>query len=197
MRQLLVATQNQGKLRELRALLAGRPIRLLSLADIGHVPEVEETGTTFLDNAILKAVDYSRHTDALTLADDSGLEVDALGGEPGVLSARYGGPGLDDEGRNRLVLEKLEKVPPEKRGARFVCVLALAQSGEPIETFRGAVEGRIAPAPRGPGGFGYDPIFFYPPKACTFGELLPAEKDVVSHRGAALREFLRYADSAL
>lgn len=197
MTRLLVATHNPGKLRELAALLSGSALQVASLADLGPVSEVEETGETFLDNAVRKAVAYSRHTDGLTLADDSGLEVDALGGAPGVRSARYGGPGLTDEDRCQLVLKELENVAKEDRRARFVCVLALAQRGELLRTFQGVVEGLIAFEPRGTGGFGYDPIFYYPPKACAFGELLPADKDRVSHRGQALREFLGHIESSL
>jgi len=196
-RKLLLATHNQGKLHEFQTLLAGTSLRVHSLADLGQSVEIEETGATFAANAILKAVEYSRASPDLTLADDSGLEVAALGEAPGVRSARYGGAGLTDEDRCRLVLKELEKVPWDERRARFVCVLALAQSGGLLRTFEGAVEGLIAFEPRGVGGFGYDPIFYYPPKARTFGELPRAAKDAVSHRGQALRAFLEYAETAV
>jgi len=196
MRKLVVATRNQGKLRELETLLAGTPFRAVSLADLGQIPEHEEKGETFEANAIQKALQYSQLTDDLALADDSGLEVDALGGAPGVRSARYGGPGLSDEGRCLLVLKEMEKHAWEDRQARFICVLALAQAGELVRTFRGVVEGMIAFEPRGAGGFGYDPIFYHPPSARTFGELSPAEKDAVSHRGIAIREFVKYIEEA-
>ena len=194
---LLLATRNQGKLHELTQLLAGTPVKVLSLADAGYPHEVEEKGETFAANAAAKAVEYSRLTDALTLADDSGLEVTALGGAPGVRSARYGAPSLSDEDRCRRLLKELEKVPWDDRKARFACVLALARAGSLIRTFQGTVEGRIAFEPRGAGGFGYDPIFYYPPLARTFGELSRPEKDLVSHRGHALRAFRDYIDRTL
>ena len=180
----------------MRELLGGTGLRVISLAELGHAYEVEETGLTFEANAIQKAIQYSRLTAAWTLADDSGLEVDALGGRPGVHSARYGGPGRKDEDRCLLVLQELEKVRWEERTGRFVCALALAHSGAHIKTFNGKVEGLIAFEPRGKAGFGYDPIFYFPPKMQTFGELDRAEKDAVSHRGQALRAFLEYVRRA-
>ena len=135
MQKLLIATRNQGKLHELTQLLAGTPLKVVSLVDVGLPPEVEEKGETFRENAVHKAIEYSRLTDALTIADDSGLEVVPLGGAPGVRSARYGGPGLSDEQRCSLLLKELEKVPWEDRKARFVCVLALAQAGAVIRVF--------------------------------------------------------------
>jgi XTP/dITP diphosphohydrolase len=191
-KDLLLATRNRGKLHELTQLLAGLPVRILSLEDVGFPPEVEESGETFAENALRKAVQYSRHSDALTLADDSGLEVSALDGAPGVRSARYGGPGLTDEQRCQLLLKELERVPWEDRAARFVCVLALAQSGELIRSFDGTVEGLIAYEPRGTNGFGYDPVFYYPPEAATFAELARADKDQVSHRARALEQLREY-----
>jgi len=197
MRKLLVATHNQGKLHEITQLLSGAPLQVVSLRDLGIAREVPETGSTFLANATMKAVEYSRMTDALTLADDSGLEVAALGGAPGVRSARYGGPGLDDDKRNKHLLKELTPIPWDERVARFVCVLALAQSGALIKTFDGAVEGLIAHEPRGPNGFGYDPVFYYPPRARTFGELARADKEKVSHRGQALRKLRTYIEELL
>jgi XTP/dITP diphosphohydrolase len=197
MRQLLLATHNQGKLHELTQLLAGVPLQVVSLHSLGIARDVAETGSTFAANATLKAVEYSRLTDALTLADDSGLEVTALGGAPGVLSARYGGPGLGDDGRNTLLLKELLPIGWDERTARFVCVLALAHSGALIKTFHGAVAGLIAFEPRGTNGFGYDPVFYYPPHARTFGELSRAEKELVSHRGQALRRFREYIEDVL
>jgi XTP/dITP diphosphohydrolase len=194
-RKLLVATHNQGKLHELSGLLSGVSVQILSLTDLGRSVAVEEHGTTFESNAVHKTVEYSRLGDALTLADDSGLEVSALGGAPGIRSARYGGPGLSDEQRCRALLDALQKVPWDDRKARFVCVLALARGGSLIRTFRGVVEGIIAFEPRGAGGFGYDPIFYYPPLSRTFGELRREEKEKVSHRGQALREFVAYMES--
>ena len=197
MQKLLIATRNRGKLHELTQLLSGTPLKVVSLVDVGLPPEVEEKGESFRENAVHKAIEYSRLTDALTIADDSGLEVVPLGGAPGVRSARYGGPGLSDEQRCSLLLKELEKVPWEDRKARFVCVLALAQSGAVSRVFEGTVDGLIAFEPRGTNGFGYDPIFYYPPRARTFGELSRSEKERVSHRGRALREFRKYIDQTL
>jgi XTP/dITP diphosphohydrolase len=197
MRKLLLATRNQGKLHELTQLLAGTPVKVVSLVDVGLPSEIEEKGETFRENAIHKAIEYSRLTDALTLSDDSGLEVGPLGGAPGVRSARYGGPDLNDEQRCTLLLKELEKVSWEDRKARFVSVLALAQSGAVIRVFEGTVDGLIAFEPRGKNGFGYDPIFYYPPRARTFGELPRSEKDRVSHRGRALRELREYIDQTM
>lgn len=149
-------------------------------------PEVAETGDTFEANARIKAEAYSRYTGATVLADDSGLEVDALGGRPGVHSARYAGPGQDSERNIDRVLRELGDRPDGERTARFVCVMALAEGGRVRATARGACEGRIAHARRGSGGFGYDPVFLVPGTGRTFGELSPAEKDRLSHRARAL-----------
>lgn len=183
---LVLATRNPGKVRELAARLEGTPWRVLGPEAIEGLPAPVEDGATFEANARKKAIHYSRLVDHLVLADDSGLEIDALGGWPGVRSARVGGPGATDEDRIRLVLAKMEDVPWEERGARFRCVLAVARRGEVLATFPGEVSGRIALEPEGGGGFGYDPIFFYPPMNRTFAEMTPAEKDSVSHRGQAL-----------
>jgi XTP/dITP diphosphohydrolase len=195
--ELLLASQNPGKLAEMRVLLDGLPFTVLRPADLGLTEAPEETGSTFLENAALKARHYALASGRLAVADDSGLSVDALDGGPGLLSSRFGGPDANDHDRNALLLAKLEGVPEERRGARFTCAVAVARPRggraeilfETVET----VEGRIAPAPSGPNGFGYDPVFFYPPFGRTFGEVPPAEKDRVSHRGKAfalLREFL-------
>ncbi len=175
------ATTNPGKLREFQ-LAAGDRFEVNAL---GGLDPVDENGETFEANAILKAVHYSREAPGPLFADDSGLEVDALGGAPGVYSARFAGENATDEANNRLLLEKLHGV--ENRTARFVCVIALAERGRLVRTFRGAVEGRIIDEPRGPHGFGYDPLFYYEPFGCTFGEAGPDRKMAVSHRGAALR----------
>ncbi|GAB4223424.1 MAG: XTP/dITP diphosphatase [Acidobacteriota bacterium] len=183
---LLLATRNPGKVRELEALCDRRLFRVLEpdvLEPLGHPVE---DGKTFADNARKKALFYSRQIDCLVMADDSGLEIDALGGEPGVRSARLGGPHATDEDRIRLVLRRLEDVPWERRTARFTCVIAIARRGEILKTFEGRVEGLIALEPAGGEGFGYDPIFWYPPMQRTFAEMLPAEKHRVSHRGQAL-----------
>jgi XTP/dITP diphosphohydrolase len=154
-----------------------------------EIEPCEEDGETFEANAVKKALHYSAHTDDPVFADDSGLEVDALGGAPGVHSARYSGEGTD-AANNRLVLKNLEGI--EQRGARFVCVIALARRGALLATFRGAVDGEIAREERGPNGFGYDPMFYYGPFGCTFGEVEGERKMDVSHRGQALEALLAY-----
>jgi XTP/dITP diphosphohydrolase len=185
--KILVATHNPGKLKELTVLLAGFPAEFVLLDDIGIHDEIEETGSTFEENARLKASGYAQRSGLLTLADDSGLEVDALGGEPGVFSARYGGAGKTDEDRNQLVLEKMRDVPQDKRAARFRCVIAVAGPGKELFTVDGVVEGGIAYEPRGEHGFGYDPIFWMAEYGATLGELGPEIKNQVSHRGRAVR----------
>jgi XTP/dITP diphosphohydrolase len=162
----------------------------LGLDALSDTTPVEETGSTFEANARLKAEGYSLRTPHLVLADDSGLEVDALDGGPGVHSARYGGPDLTDAERTTAVLDALKDVPDGKRGARFRCVLALAKAGRTLATFAGVVEGTILREPKGANGFGYDPIFFHPPSGRAFAELTRAEKARVSHRGLALRQFV-------
>lgn len=194
---LLVATSNRNKLREIRAALKGLPIRILSLADVTEVPLVRETGRTFEANARLKSLGYGRHFPGLTLAEDSGLEVDALGGAPGVRSARFSAPRPDDARNNRKLLRLLDGTPPGRRGARFVCEMALSSSGRLIRGIRGEVRGAIADAPRGNRGFGYDPVFYYPRLKKTFGELSLEEKSAVSHRGRALRKLRRFLERRL
>ncbi len=188
---LYCATTNAGKLKEFRlsAEKFGRAkLDIAPLENLKRIEPLEETGRTFEANAVGKAVYYSAHAPGLLFADDSGLEVLALGGEPGVRSARFAGPDATDAANNRLLLEKLRGVHP--RAARFVCVIALAQKGRLVWTFRGTVEGRILDAPRGENGFGYDPLFYYPPFGCSFGELTSGRKLLVSHRGRALKEML-------
>jgi XTP/dITP diphosphohydrolase len=196
--ELLLASQNKGKLAEMRILLEGLPFRVISPAELGITEAPEETGSTFVENATLKAVHYSRAAGRLAVADDSGISVDALDGKPGLLSARFGGEGASDDDRNALLLSKLKGLPPEKRGAHFTCAVVVARpngSAVPEVLFQAEekVVGRIAEAPRGRNGFGYDPIFFFPPYGRTFGEVAHEEKDKVSHRGKAfarLRAFL-------
>lgn len=187
--RLVLATANPGKVRELRPLVAewGAGIAVLSLADVASPAIPEETGETYLENARLKARAVAAASGLAALADDSGIEVDALGGEPGVRSARYGGAGLDDAGRTRRLLEALAGVPDERRTARYVAVAVIARPDGASQSFRGVCEGRIARAPRGAGGFGYDPIFFYPPLGATFAEVEAERKHAVSHRGRAFR----------
>jgi len=191
MRDVLLATRNRGKLLELGSRLAGLPVRLHTLDEFS-LPPVEETGSTFEENAAIKAVHCSRLVDWLVLGEDSGLEVDALAGQPGIQSARFGGPGLTDQQRCHLLLEKLDGTAWEERRARFVCVAVLAQGGQPRRTFRGTVEGLIAFEPRGTSGFGYDPVFYYPPGHKTFAEMTSDEKTAVSHRGKVLEQCVRY-----
>ena len=194
--ELLVATNNAGKVRELSQLLAGLPLRLRLLSEFPGVPEAEETGTTFAENATLKALHYSGHTGLLTLSDDSGLGVEALGGAPGVYSARYAGPHATYAERMAKLLGELEAAGGEGRRARFVCVIAVADpSAGALDTFEGACEGRIALAPRGTGGFGYDPIFIPEGYDQTFGELPEEVKHSVSHRARALAQAARHLRS--
>jgi XTP/dITP diphosphohydrolase len=185
---LLLATHNLGKGRELAQALAGLPYRLVTLAEQGIRATIEEVGTTFEENAILKASAYAAMSGLLTLADDSGLEAAALGGEPGVHSARYGGPSLDDAARNALLLERVRDLPPAQRTARFVCVIALAEPGGKPVVFRGTCEGTLALAPRGTNGFGYDPVFIPQGEQRTMAELSPEEKAALSHRGKAIAQ---------
>ena len=189
-RKLLIATRNPGKAREFQRLFAGLPFELVDLPAAGITVEVNETGKTFEENARLKAAGYSKASGLLTLADDSGLEVDALGGEPGVMSARHGGPGLSDEDRVRVLLHNMKDIPGWKRQARFMAVLALAGPGVPggSLTAEGVVEGAVAHEPIGKNGFGYDPVFWLKRRAKTMAELTPEEKDAVSHRGQAARK---------
>jgi XTP/dITP diphosphohydrolase len=184
---IVVASNNRHKIEEFGRILAPLGLRVIAPEDIGLSLQVDETGCSFAENASLKARSFLAASGLPTVADDSGLVVDALGGEPGIYSARYGGPGLNDAERNRLVLDRLGDVPENERGARFVCAIVLLTTrGRPLAV-DGTVEGRISRDPRGRMGFGYDPIFYFPPAGKTFGEMSNAEKDAVSHRGRALR----------
>ncbi|GAC1399784.1 MAG: RdgB/HAM1 family non-canonical purine NTP pyrophosphatase [Chloroflexota bacterium] len=191
---LLLATNNPHKMNEFRKLLDTSMFRVIKPEDIGIALEVAETGETFADNAALKAEAFCTASQLPALADDSGLVVDALGGAPGIYSARYGGPGLSDTDRTHLVLKHMAQTSAALRGARFVAAIALARPG--LDTFicEEEVEGVITFEPLGSYGFGYDPIFYYPPAAKTFAEMLAEEKDSVSHRGKAIAkvsDFLR------
>lgn len=188
-KKLLVATRNSGKVREFSRMLSRMPFKLVGLDDLGITLEVKETGSTFEENAVIKARAYARESGELTIADDSGLEIDSLNGEPGVLSARYGGEGLDDEGRAQLVLDKMKHLPGWARTARFVAVLALVGDAVPggVVTSRGVMEGAIMHEPIGENGFGYDPVFWLASYAKTTAQLTGEEKDEISHRGTALR----------
>ena len=181
----MLATLNAGKVREIAPLLADLPLEVRALTDVPGAVLPEETGLTYAENALLKARAVSL-TGVLALADDSGLEVDALDGAPGVRSARYGGPGLDDAGRRGHLLEALAAVPEPARTARFRCVIALVHPKGTERLVEGVAAGCILTAPRGRGGFGYDPLFYYPPLGRSFAELSEGEKSQVSHRGRAL-----------
>ncbi|HEX9037349.1 MAG TPA: RdgB/HAM1 family non-canonical purine NTP pyrophosphatase [Ktedonobacterales bacterium] len=186
-RRLLIATTNPHKVEEFRGLLAGLPYELVSLTDLGIAADVEETGTTFAENAVIKAVAYAEMSGLPALADDSGLEVDALDGAPGLYSARWAGPEVTYAVRNRLIVERLAGLPDERRGARYLCAIAIAEP-PPRGLFgvvEGRLEGRIADAPAGEGGFGYDPIFLVPEDGRTVGQMSADEKSRISHRARA------------
>ena len=202
MHRILIATSNPGKLRDFAGAAIAHGIEIAGIPNFSSLPLVVEDGDTFEQNARKKAEEYSRYMPGeIVVADDSGLEVDALGGAPGVHSARYAvdephlaDANTDDEANNARVLRELQEVPPEKRSGRFVCVLAAARNGETLAIFRGSAEGVILDAPRGTNGFGYDPLFYFPPIGRTFAELSAQEKAKYSHRGAALRSFLEWCD---
>ncbi len=189
---MLIATGNQGKVREIKDLIKDLPVKLLSFADLDDVPEVEEDGLTFEENALKKARALARLTGLLTLADDSGLCVDALDGRPGVLSARYGSENASDEEKCLRILEEMREVPGELRTAHFVCVIALVDPEDDEKLFRGVCNGRITDEPIGSGGFGYDPVFYFPEADCTFAQMDRDAKNRVSHRGRALRLLVDY-----
>jgi XTP/dITP diphosphohydrolase len=186
---LYCATGNPGKLREFRLAAGHAPVEIELVPGFRELPAAIEDGATFEENAVKKALHYARHVDGLLFADDSGLAVDALGGAPGVYSARYSGEGATDESNNALLLRNLRGI--DNRAARFICAIALVEGGKVRGVYHGSVEGRIIDDARGPHGFGYDPLFWYEPFGCTFGEASDEQKFDVSHRGQALREMLR------
>ena len=204
MKRVLIATSNAGKLRDFAGAAAPLGVVVAAVPGFTSLPSVVEDGLTFEANARKKAVSYSRSAvGEVVLADDSGIEVDALGGAPGVHSARYAAhfPHLadvnsDDQANNARLLRELKHLPPEKRMARFVCVIAAAREGHTLAVFRGEAEGTILDAPRGSNGFGYDPLFLFPQIGKTFAELSAEEKAKYSHRGAAFRRFLEWAGRA-
>jgi len=204
MKTVFIATSNPGKLRDFAGAATPHGIEIATVPDFASLTPVVEDGQTFEENARKKAEQYSRWLPGeIVLADDSGLEVDALGGAPGVHSARYAaaephkaGGNTGDEANNARVLSELASVPLEKRTARFVCVIVAARDGKALATFRGVAEGRILDRLQGSGGFGYDPMFYFPPIQKTFAELSPEEKAGYSHRGAAFRKFLDWIASA-
>jgi len=190
--RIAVATRNREKLKEIRRLFEGpeleQNIELPSLEDFPGAPEVEETGNTFEENSVKKALSLMDFTGLPAIADDSGLEVHALKGAPGVRSARYAGERATDKDNVEKLLREMARIPDEKRGARFICVIALAYPDGRLMTFAGTVEGKIGKEPKGKGGFGYDPVFYPEGYERTFAEMTPAEKDALSHRAEALRK---------
>lgn len=186
--RLLIATHNHGKLIEYQEMLTTLPFDLVTLDDIGIPDDVEENGKTFAENARAKALEYARRSGLLTLADDSGLEVDALGGEPGVHSKRYAGENKSDPERIAFLLDKLRGITREKRAARFRCAIAIATPRGELHECDGSCEGLIEFTPRGTNGFGYDPIFLFPERDQTMAELSSAEKNEISHRARATKQ---------
>ena len=206
MRRVLIATSNPGKLRDFSGAAVAHGIEVAALPDFDSLAGVVEDGTTFEENARKKAEHHSQFAPGeIVLADDSGLEVEALGSKPGVFSARYAFMGCEavpdreqaDPMNNQLLLRELSAVPEESRSAGFVCLIAAARDGQTLATFRGEARGRILHTPRGSGGFGYDPLFFFPALGKTFAELTTEEKAKVSHRGAAFRKFLEWYERAV
>ncbi|PSL35180.1 XTP/dITP diphosphohydrolase [Planomicrobium soli] len=191
MKRVIIATQNKGKAKDFETLLSPLGYKVLTLRDIAEEMDVEETGITFEENAIIKAEAVAEALQTTVIADDSGLEIDALNGEPGVYSARYAGGEKSDYANIDKVLSKLDGVLDEERTARFRCVLAVAAPGQKTITFSGSCEGHILHERRGENGFGYDPIFFVPTINKSMAELSPEEKAAISHRGNALRELKR------
>ena len=184
-KKLLLATNNQGKVREYKSLLQGIPYEIVTPAEQGITTEVEETGESFAENARLKAVSLAAESGLLTLADDSGLEVDVLGSKPGVLSHRWAGEGATDSDRIKYLLDQLKDIPFGNRKARFRCVIAITKPDGIVELFSGECRGEITTSPRGDHGFGYDPVFYIPELGKTFAELSPEEKNKISHRARA------------
>lgn len=188
MRKIIVATCNQDKIKEIREILAGDGIEYVSLEDEGLKDiDIKEDGSTFEENAVIKAKTVSEATGLMVLADDSGLEVDYLGGAPGIYSARYMGEDTSYTIKNNHIIEELKDAEGDERSARFVCAMACVFPGGRVITTEGKVEGRIAYEEKGENGFGYDPIFYLPEKGCTTAQLKPEEKNAISHRGRALR----------
>ena len=201
MTELLVATTNRGKFAEVETYLEHLPLKILPLQSLGNSPVVIEDGATYEENALKKATTLAEYSGYLTLADDSGLEVDALNGAPGIYSARYSGEEGDDQKNNEKLLDAMKEVPEDRRTARFVCVLALCapHSRKPKKKMvvRESCEGRIAFSPKGQNGFGYDPLFFYAPFGKTFGEIDRETKATVSHRGKALKKLAQNLPSVV
>lgn len=195
MRTLLLATTNEGKLKEFRAIFRDLPFQLLSLRDVQIDTDVEEVGATFAEIALLKARTYAQMANMLALSDDSGLEIDALGGEPGIYSARFAGRETPYPERFRLILARLQAIPPSQRTARFRCAIALAEPSGYTQVVEGTIEGLITENPRGEHGFGYDPLFLVPELGKTTAEMLADEKHQISHRGRAAQAARRLLEN--
>jgi len=193
--EIVLATRNKNKIEEIRRILDGTAINILSIGDFQSCPEVEEDQETFKGNAVKKAIETARFTGRPAVSDDSGIEVDALKGEPGVRSARYAGEGAGDRANLEKLLKKMEGLPMDKRGGRFVCVIALAFPDGRAESFEGIVDGTVGLIPAGSGGFGYDPAFYPAGQSRSFGEMTATEKDALSHRKIALDKLNRYLKS--
>lgn len=187
MKKLIAATKNSGKLKEIREILGGLPFEVVSMEDAGITDDIEETGSTFEENALIKAREIHHKTGQMVMADDSGLEVDYLNGAPGIFSSRFAGEGATDEDRNNKLLELLKDVPVDKRTARFVCVIAVVIPDGTHFTVKGTCEGYISYKPEGSNGFGYDPLFYIPKLNMTTAQMSSEKKHEISHRGKALR----------
>ncbi len=188
MRRIIFATGNAGKMREIREIMADMPVEVVSMKEAGILADIEENGTTFVENAKIKATEIAKQTKDIVLADDSGLEVDYLNKEPGVYSARYLGEDTPYEVKNQTILDRLSGVPKEKRTARFVCAIAAALPDGKVLTTQATIEGYIGEKPAGENGFGYDPIFMVEEYQCSTAELSEEQKNEISHRGKALRK---------
>jgi XTP/dITP diphosphohydrolase len=195
--QVFLASSNPGKLREYRVLSGDSPVELALLPNFTEVPLFEETALTFAENSAGKALHYSRFATGTVLADDSGLVVPALGGAPGVYSARYAGPGASDSDRVQKLLREMSALSGDDRKARFVCVTTLAQNGRAVAVLSDSAQGVIAKAPQGSGGFGYDPVFFFPQLGRTYAEITRAEKNQYSHRGRAFRKAIAFLEGRI
>lgn len=187
MRQIIFATGNEGKVREVQAIMADMEVEVLSLKQAGISVDIEENGTTFEENAIIKAKEIAKLTDAVVLADDSGLEIDYLNKEPGIYSARYLGENTPYTEKNRIILQRMEGVEEEKRDARFICAMAAVFPDGSVITTKGVMEGKIAYEIKGENGFGYDPVFYLPEYGMTSAQISSEEKNKISHRGKALQ----------
>ncbi|EUJ27406.1 nucleoside-triphosphatase [Listeria floridensis FSL S10-1187] len=197
MRELVIATANKGKAMEYEQILGSHDIKILTLLDFPEIGDIEETGTTFAENAAIKAETVAKLLNKTVLADDSGLVVDALDGAPGVYSARYAGEAHNDAKNNEKLLKELKDIPAEKRTARFHCTLAIATPDGALDYFDGECEGRIAEAPSGTNGFGYDPLFYLPNFGTTMANLTPEQKNKISHRGNAIKELGKNIEKVL